>query len=188
MLISLGILASAFKANITAVESTLWSGGSTSGPGGRVIKYTSDTLVAGTTYTVTVGAANTNSSFFGRTTAVSGSVSGNNVNGTTTNYSTSGTSQSINSGTVINGRYQYMATAFAYGGKPGAAGNGGNGLTVPPSYYWVSGNGGASYSAVTSIGLAGFPVTGVGAGGAGAFTASVAIRDNKRLDYNVIFI
>lgn len=177
-MIPIGILAFARKPNITAVESTLWSGGSNSGPGARVIKYTSDTLIADTTYTVTIGAANTNSSALGRTAVVSGTVSSTNINGVSTTYSTTGGTASIPSGTVINGRYRYMATAYAYGGKPGAASNGGSGSTLPTSYTWFGGNGGTSYAGVTSIGLAGFPVTGVGAGGSGNYTTSVPIRDN----------
>ena len=165
----------AAKTNITGAESTLWAGGGAysygynQAAGGGVVKYTNDTLNLGTTYTITIGAANNGSSALGRTATSSQASSYNNVNGSTTTYSTNGSGVFVG-GYYYDGRYYWYDSRSldAAGGAPGAGGNGGNGSLNLGGGFWQSGAGGAAFSAVTSSGLAGFPTT-VGRGAAGEY-------------------
>jgi len=158
--------------NITSVESSLWSGGSNSRPGASVVKDTGLTLLGGTNYVITIGAANASSSALGKTANVSGTSASNTVNGVTTTYSTFGNSFARSDGSASYGPYgagsynEFGWYRSASGGAPGAAGNGGNGFSDFP-YGYNGGVGGAAFT-VTGADLSGFPVSnGVGRGGGG---------------------
>lgn len=161
--------------SVSSVESTLWAGGSNDGPGGSVVKYTGDTIVGGQTYSVVIGGASTGSSALGRTAASNGTQPSNNVNGTVTTYN-AGSGSPISrtygdytaSGPRGTGLYYNYNSYVAGGGYSGAGGNGGNAVDNF-AYDYVSGAGGAGFTAVTGAGLSGY-MTEVGRGSSGYLT------------------
>lgn len=176
---------------LSGVEFTVWGGGSTSGPGGIVVKKTGQTIAGSSNISVVIGAANSSSEISGAgfttaTAGVSPTVSGNIVDGTATTYSTFGSPTTFQNNCYYGnygwgyGYYCVNNPVYVGGGAPGSAGNGGNPTNAFPSY-GQTGNGGASFASVTSIGLAGFPATGVGAGGPG-YTSSFGSSMNVFLD------
>lgn len=163
------------RLNISGVESTLWSGGNSNGPGGSVVKYTGDTIIGGTTYTVVVGGDSSNSSALGRTAVSNASQPSNNVNGTVTTYN-AGSAVAISrgagdftaSGPKGTGLYYNYNAYVAAGGYSGAAGNGANAVDNF-AFSYTTGSGGAPFAAVTGSGLAGF-MTDVCRGSSGYMT------------------
>lgn len=175
-MIPLGFLAaSGPKAvNLTGVESLLYAGGGSAG--GQVVKYTGETLTAGQTYTVTIGAAYNNSSALGRTATASGG--SYNLNGSTTTYSSG-------SGFFDPGGFQrpneYYSSWQAGGGTAGAGGNGQNAINAKPNYY-QGGYGGAPRTAYSVSGST-IP-TAVGAGGGGFVSPSSVYYFNYDFSYS----
>lgn len=148
---------------ISGARLEVWSGGSTNGPGGTMNILTSATLVPGSAYVVTVGAADANSTVSGTgvslTAACSNAASGHIVNGTVTSFQ-SGSDTQVSG---YSGQYYPPYNIFAYGGKPGAYGNG----AASSGYYarLYGGNGGSPIPTLGD-GIAGF-VSAAGAGGGG---------------------